>query len=588
MAKRPPSVEASRLRAARIGVLLILAAFVFALVRIQIIDAPQINKISMDRRSNTVTIPAMRGDIVDANGKVLATTVMSYDINVDPLLVAPYTTTVDGKQVTYTVQDATNQLAYIINLDPTVVAAKLKGTSHYSQVAKQVDGATYLRIKRLGIPWVYPQALPHRIYPNGALAGNLLGFVGSDGKALEGLELSENKCLAGVDGQETYQRGGVDGIRIPGTAAVAVAPKNGGTLKLTIDSDLQYYAQQVMAKYVRDERADWGSAIVVEAKTGKILAAAEVPSVDPNAYWTTSADARSARIFRTTFEPGSTIKTVTAATAIDQGVATPTSHVLAPQTTFVLNHFRISDSHLHPTEKLTLQGILIESSNTGIIQIGIKVPYETRAAYWAKFGLGSRTAVNYPGEGSGIVHNTAPDGVSVYTSMFGQAMTVTPVQTAYIYQTFANGGVRLSPQLMSTCTAADGTVTQVQKPQTATRVIKPSTARQIVNMLEGDIVQKGGVGSTAAIPGYRLGGKSGTAQIADGKGGYGALHAISFIGMAPAENPQYVLAVTIYKPRTVSNSIGATPPFKAIMEQILRMYRVPPSTSQSPVIPAHW
>jgi len=343
-----------------------------------------------------------------------------------------------------------------------------------------------------------------------------------------------------------------------------------------------------MAKYVRNERADWGSAIVVEAKTGKILAAAEAPTVDPNAYWAVSADARSARVFRTTFEPGSTIKTVTAATAIDQGVATPLTQVVAPQSTKVLGNFRISDSHLHPTEHLTLQGILIESSNTGIIQIGIKVPYALRADYWKKFGLGSRTSVGYPGEGSGIVHQTAPDGASVYTSMFGQAMTVTPVQTAYIYQTFANGGTRLPAQLLDTCTAADGSVSKVGTPGTPVQVIKPSTARQIVDMLENNVTQKGGVGSTAAIPGYRIGGKSGTAQIANPQGGYGVLHAISFIGVAPAENPEYVVAVTIYKPRTVDNSIGATPPFRAILEQVLRTYRVPPSTTKSPIINAHW
>jgi len=557
------------------------------LVEYQVVEAPSINAESLSRRSITTTIPAIRGDIVDRNGKILATTDISYNINVDPTLVLPFNRSVNGVDTQISVDQVTQELAAALKMQPQDVAAKLKGTSHFSQVAKEVDGITYLKIKQLGIPWVYTEQVPHRVYPNGALAGSLLGFMGADNTPLEGLEYSQNKCLAGVNGNETFQRG-VDGIKIPGTADVKVAPQNGGTLKLTIDADLQYYAQQVMAQYVRSERADWGSAIVVEAKTGKILAAAEAPSVDPNNPTGVTADNRSSRIFRATFEPGSTIKTVTAATAIDQGVATPTSQVIAPQTAYVLGNYRISDSHQHPNERLTLQGILIESSNTGIIQIGIKVPYATRYNYWQNFGLGTPSQIGFPGEAGGEVHATAPDGASVYTSMFGQAMTVTPLQTAFIYQTFANGGVRLSPQLLSSCTAADGTVSAAQKVAAPVRVLKTSTASQIVAMLENNVVQKGGVGSTAQIPGYRIGGKSGTAQIADGKGGYGLLHAISFIGVAPAEDPQYVLAVTIYKPRTVSNSIGATPPFKMILEQVLRMFRVPPSTGKTPNIPARW
>jgi cell division protein FtsI (penicillin-binding protein 3) len=411
--------------------------------------------------------------------------------------------------------------------------------------------------------------------------------MSKDGRPLEGLELAQDKCLAGIDGKETYERG-VDGIKIPTSRQITTAPKNGGTLKLSIDSDLQYYAQQVMAHYVLKERADWGSAVVVEAKTGRILTAAEYPSVDPNNFTVFNDADRRSRIFQATFEPGSTLKTVTAATAIDQGVATPTTQVIAPQSTTVAGGYRISDSHVHPTEHLTLQGVLIESSNTGIIQVGKRVPYATRFDYWKKFGLGERTAVNFAGEGSGIIHENT-DGVSIYTTMFGQAMTVTPIQTAFLYQTIANMGVRLSPELLLDCKSATGKVTPAENKIKPVRVLKPSTARQVISMLENNVTQKGGVGSTAAIPGYRIGGKSGTAQIAKDNGvGYISLHAISFIGMAPAEDPQYVLAVTIYKPRTVSNSIGATPPFKDILQQVLRTYRVPPSTTKSPNIPAKW
>jgi len=587
MKNRPTSVDDIRLRRLMAVVMVLAVIFGLRLVQFQIVEAPKINAESFAKRAVTTTIPAMRGDIVDVHGKVLATTVLAYDVNVDPTMVAPFDRTVAGATSTISVQQATVEIADILKVQPAELAPKLLGTSHYSNLFKQANGSQYRRLTALDIPWLFFEAVPHRIYPNGALAGNLLGFMSNDGRPLEGLELAQDKCLAGVDGKETYERG-VDGIKIPTSRQIAVAPQNGGTLKLSIDSDLQYYAQQVMAHYVQKERADWGSAVVVEAKTGRILTAAEFPSVDPNNFTATPDANRRSRIFQATFEPGSTLKTVTAATAIDQGVATPTTQVIAPQSTFVAGGYRISDSHVHTTEHLTLQGVLIESSNTGIIQIGKRVPYETRFNYWQKFGLGERTAVNFAGEGSGIIHQTT-DGVSVYTTMFGQAMTVTPIQTAFLYQTIANMGVRLSPELLLNCKSATGKVTPAENKIKPVRVLKPSTARQVISMLENDVTQKGGVGSTAAIPGYRIGGKSGTAQIAKDNGiGYVSLHAISFIGMAPAEDPQYVLAVTIYKPRTVSNSIGATPPFKDILQQVLRTYRVPPSTTKSPNIPAKW
>jgi cell division protein FtsI (penicillin-binding protein 3) len=221
-----------------------------------------------------------------------------------------------------------------------------------------------------------------------------------------------------------------------------------------------------------------------------------------------------------------------------------------------------------------------------MVQVGIKVPKTVRYDYLKKFGLGQKTAVNFEGESGGILNPpNLWDGLTNYTSQFGQGLAVTPIQTAMLYETIANMGVRSSPQLVSGCRQANGALVTTPVPAPVT-VLKPSTARSVIDMLE-KVVEQGPIGKTAQIPGYRLAGKSGTAQIKDGKG-YGYRYAISFIGMAPADNPRYVLATTIYKPRTVDNSIGVTPPFKAIMEQILRAYRVPPSTTKSANIPTEW
>ncbi|MFM5905057.1 MAG: peptidoglycan D,D-transpeptidase FtsI family protein [Micrococcales bacterium] len=589
MRNQPPSQEVMRLRRVSLVVGLVLCAFAFRLLQFQIIQAPEINKVSFDKRSVTHTVPAVRGSIVDAQGNVLARTVLSYDINVDPSMVSPFTRKVNGFETQVTVEQAAQELATLLKVDVAEISKKLVGTSRYANLKRSVDALTFTKIRALDIPWVFDEKLQSRVYPNGALAGNLLGFMGQEGKPLEGLELQENKCLAGVDGLETYEKGAKDGIKIPASARVQVEAKDGGSLILSINSDLQYFAQQVMTKYVRDEKADWGSAVVVEVKTGKILAAAESPSVDPNDFLAVDSQNRRSRIFQFGFEPGSTIKTLTAATAIDQGKASPLTQVKAPQSIVMpgTDGFRIKDSHDHPTQRLTLTGVLRDSSNTGIVQVGAAVPYSIRYDYWKRFGLGARTAVDFAGESSGIIHGpTAPDGVSNYTTMFGQAMSVTPIQTAFIYQTIANGGVRLSPQLILGCKRPDGTVDPVEKLSPPVQAISPDTAKQTIAMLE-KVVEDGPIGRTAAIPGYRIAGKSGTAQIKDGNG-YGYRYAISFIGMVPADNPKYVLAVTIYKPRTVSNSIGATPPFKAIMEQILHTYRIPPSTTKSAPLSSTW
>ena len=565
----------------------IAAGIVLQLFNIQIIQAPKLNDDSKKALGVTTTLPALRGDIVDRNGKVLATTVYAYDVNVNPSAVAPFNRKVNNMDVQISVDQGAAELASVLKIDVAEIAPKLVGTSQYANIVKAAPALTAKRVAALDIPWVDTRAVIKRIYPNGALAGNLIGFMGSEGTALEGLELSQNKCLAGVDGQESYEKG-VDGIKIPQSKVVTKAAQNGGTLMLSIDSDLQYYAQQIMTKYVRNERAEWGSAVIVEAKTGQVLAAAEAPTVDPNDPGKTAAANRGSRVFQALFEPGSTLKTVTAAITIDQGKATPETRVVAPYRLWVLNHTTdITDSHLHGNDKLTLTGVLRDSSNTGIVKIGQVVPYATRYNYWQKFGLGKRTAVNFNGEGSGILHGPqAPDGLTDLVSMFGQGMSVTPMQTAFLYQTIANGGVRLDPQLLMGCKQADGSVTSLEKVGPGVRAISAATARSTVDMLE-KVVEQGGIGRTAGIAGYRIAGKSGTAQIKDGAG-YGIRHAISFIGMAPADDPKYVLAVTIYKPKTVSNSIGATPAFKAIMQQILYAYRVPPSTTKSANIATEW
>jgi cell division protein FtsI (penicillin-binding protein 3) len=341
-----------------------------------------------------------------------------------------------------------------------------------------------------------------------------------------------------------------------------------------------------MAATVRRLKADWASAIVIEAKTGRILAAAEAPSVDPNRPGAVAEQNRHTRIFQSAFEPGSILKAVAAATAIDDGKATPLTRVTAPDRLRMPWGQYINDSEIHAPEKLTLTGVLKVSSNTGLVQIGGKVDSATRYEYMKKFGMGSRSGVNFEGESSGQLSNYKTwDKMTDKVVMFGQGVSLTPIQTAGIYQAIANKGVRLSPILVEGCRDKDGNTTRTAV-DAPVRVISETSASQTMDMLE-KVVEQGPIGRTARIQGYRVGGKTGTAQIAEGKG-YGRLHAVSFVGIAPAEDPQFIVAVTAYKSRTVSNSLGATPGFVSVMKQVLKTYAIHPSTTKSKKLATNW
>lgn len=583
-----PGNPTKRRRLYAVALVVIGLLFGTRLVFFQVIDAGSINKVSKENRQKTRTIKALRGDILDASGRILAHSVYRYDINAAPVNVGPVLVTKNGQEVTMTVDEQADAVARILRMNKADVLARISGTGLYANIAKSVSAAQYSRLQKLNLPWMFYDPILARTYPEGAATGSLVGFVGVDGKPLAGIELEMNSCLAGVDGQETFDRG-TDGIRIPNSAVVKQQAENGKAVRLTINSNLQYLAQNQLYAEVRKYRANWATAIVVEVKTGKILVAAEAPTVDPNNFGAATDDERRARIFETSFEPGSTMKTITAATLIDTGRGTPTTKTVAPYSTR-FSWGVVSDSHHHPTEKLTLTGVLRDSSNTGIINIGQVIPRKTRYDYMKKFGFGQKTSLNFPGEASGLLRPWDQwDGATDKVSMFGQGVSVTPIQMAMAYQAIANHGVRYQPTLVDGCIDAKGNVSKLTT-GAPTRVLSDSTATQTLAMLE-KVVQYGGIGQTAGygLSSWRVGGKSGTAQIqADNGHGYGYLHAVSFIGMAPVEDPQYVVAVTFYKPRTISTSLGATPSFRYIMKKTLLTYGVPPSTTVSKPIQMDW
>ena len=574
-----------RLGAFAVFLFLMVAVLGFRLVDFQVVRAAEIQKQSLETRKITQTISSLRGDILDSSGHVLAKTVFRYDVNVAPKHVGPVFQTIDGVRTERSVDEIAMDLSQLLGIDYGELVLKLEGDSEYSNLAKTVNAEIYNAIRDMNVPWVFFDQFEDRLYPMGAVAGNILGFVGNDGTPLAGLERQYNTCLAGIDGQETYERS-AEGVRIPSSSQTSQPTENGGALNLTIDANLQFFAQQVLADTVNNLSAEWASAIVLEVGTGKILAAAEAPTVDPNDPAAVESADRGSRIFQAAFEPGSIMKALSAAMVLDTGTADEYDTVAAPDRMQLdFDNEYIKDSFSHEDFTLSLAGVLRYSSNTGMTTFASQIDRKVRYDYLQKFGFGTVSPLMFEGESSGILHPVSEwDEMTNLVTTFGQGISVTSLQMAYAYQAIANGGVRLDPLLVDSCLNEDGTVAY-EPTQQATRVVSTASANLDLELME-KVVEFGGVGKTAAIPGYRVAGKTGTAQLKDGSG-YGEEYAISFYGIAPAEDPKFVVGITIYKPEGVSNSSQATPPFKAIMQQALKHYRIPPSTSESRSVPSN-
>ncbi|BDI22398.1 penicillin-binding protein 2 [Herbiconiux sp. L3-i23] len=590
----PRRIARRRLVLAALLVFVLVAVFVIRLVDIQVVRAETLNEQAVDKRSIPETILGTRGDIYDSTGVMLADSVLRYDITASPK-------TAVASEVTPEI--AADQLGPILGQNPADIVKALRDAvaadpdSDYLYIAKKVDVDAFEKIRELEIPWLYFQSQPSRTYPNGAVAGNLVGFVGSDNEPQAGLELSEDACLAGTDGSEVYERS-EDGVRIPGSTVTTKQAENGDDLVLTIESDLQWYVQQTLAKYAQQYGAKWGVVVVQEVKTGKLVAVADYPTVDPNnvdagLQEVPDGSSLGSRAFTAPFEPGSTFKTMTTASLLDAGLISPSTHVTAPYRYTTADGADVNDSEFHGTLNLTTTGMLIESSNTGMSQLGLLMSPEQRYDYMLKFGLGERTEVDFGAEATGYLgEDWDEDGIPDWdpqtnlASMFGQGITLSAVQVASIYQTIANGGVRMPVSLVAGCRLPDGTLTDAA-PTEGTRVISESAARTTVDMLE-NVATKGWLANQVEIPGYRVAIKTGTAQQPDGNGGYSKSYLVSMAGTAPADDPQYVVSVNLADPVNMNTSGATAPIFRDVMTQVLKAHEVVPSGSSSPDLPAEF
>lgn len=576
----------------------VIVVFVVKLVDIQVVRADTLSADSLGNRSIAQAVYGSRGDILDANGKVLAGTVMRYHVTLSPKNAADFTrVTEDGdgkpRKVDVTVAQAAAEIGALTGqtgdsiLAVITEALKDDPESDFAFVAKNVDVKVFRAVANLDIPWVYFKKSPSRAYPNGAVAGNLVGFVSGNGEAQAGLELGEESCLASTNGEEVYERG-ADGVRIPGSSSTMTEATDGNDVLTTIDADLQWFTQQTLAEQAQATGADWGTVVVQDAKTGKLLAVADYPSVDPNnVNGTEDPEDRGSRAFAASFEPGSTFKALTTASVIDAGAATPTSKVVAPYRYLPSNGANINDSSGHGDDRLTLTGVMIASSNTGMSKFGEMLSDRQRYDYITKFGVGTETEVGFPSEDSGILHPYEEwDNQTQYATMFGQGLSTTALQVASIYQTIANDGVRMPVRLVEGCRHADGTVTE-QPVTEGSRVISPEAAQSTSEILEM-VYQKGWLAKKWEIPGYRVAAKTGTAQVSNGQGGYSKGYLVSVSGFAPADDARFVVSVSLQDPVNMNSSAASAPIFQKVMSQVLKKYRAVPSGEPAPALPANW
>lgn len=579
-----------RLAVTVIAVFVIIGVFVIRLVDIQIVRAEDLNAEASQRRTFEVTTYGVRGSIVDKNGEVLADSVERFDITAAPNIVdlAETSMIVDGTRVDVPTTQAIQAIADLTASDAAVIYNALIADpeAKWALIVKSVTLEVFKQVKDLGIPWVFSELRPARSYPDGAVAGSLVGFIGTDGP-LAGTEYSENDCLAGVNGTSTYEAS-ADGVRLPGSTIVQVQPKDGGTIHLTIDSNLQWYAQQALAQEGAALGADWAAATIVEVKTGKIVAAADWPSVDPNNLDTVDEFGGGSRIFAAPYEPGSIIKPATFAALLDAGKITPSTPVTVPgrYTEGLPEGSSIKDSWAHGELRLTATGVLMNSSNIGTAILAQLLTKKVRHDSLEAFGFNSETEVGFNGESSGsVLPLEQVDAITNLTQQFGQGMSATNAQIASMYQTLGNGGVRLPLSLVSSCELPDGTLTQ-QPSTTGTRVVSEYAAQTTVEMMES-VASQGALKNVLTIPGYRVAAKTGTAEVAV-NGSYGSDRIVSVAGLVPAEDPQYAIVVTFAKPDTMRTSAAAAPAFNAIMKQVIKTFRITPSTVQAPALPTTW
>jgi cell division protein FtsI (penicillin-binding protein 3) len=528
----------------------------------------------------TVELPAERGRILDRNGRPLADSVDGRMVVADPV------------QTRTTAPALARILAKRLHIDYfSTLHALTRKDSRFAYVARRVPAELAVRVVNevtdAGYKGLATRNDPLRSYPDHDIAANLVGFMGTDGP-LAGLELSFNKELAGTDGTETYEVGA--GNRIPLGHSSVVPAKNGTDLHTTIDEDLQFYTQRVLRQTVLGSGGESGFAVVLDRRSGEVLSLADYPTYDASNPTASPAKDRNSLAMTSPYEPGSVEKVLTLSGLIDAGKVTDRTRLLVPGALPSGDRI-IHDWFAHGPIKLTLAGVIAQSSNIGTAKSSRLFRPGQLRSYLTKFGLGQRTDIGVNGETPGLLPTDAQwNGMLQDRIAFGQSVSVNGVQMAAAINTIANGGVRVAPSLIQgRATTNTGQVVGTDE-ATSHRVVSKNAAHQMTQMMERVVDPNAGVAPAAQVPGYVVAGKTGTAQrVGDKCGCYNGQFTVSFAGFAPADDPRFTVYVVVQRPTNGGGGGSvAGPAFSKIMSFALRRYGVAPSGAQPSHLPTTW
>jgi cell division protein FtsI (penicillin-binding protein 3) len=548
------------------------------LVQLQGIEAARYRNMSQQQRVATQTIPAVRGEIVSSDGAILAMTMRTATVYADPPLIRKSTT----------FKAVAAKLAGLLHMNPATIAGLLRHPSSpdYVKLKESVIASTADAVSKLGLPGIALTPTYQRAYPGGSLAAPPVGFVRTSPRSglmtgVGGLEQAYNSLLEGRGGRVVYEQG-TNGQPIPGTESTVKEAVPAGDLRLTIQSDIQWKAEQECALQVARTRAKNCTVVVMQPSTGKILAFAQYPTFNPAApasMWATRDIA-----VENVFAPGSTAKVITAAAAFKYAGMKPDTSFVVPDA--IRWHGAVyHDAEVHKTQRYTIAGIIAHSLNDGMIQVAAHVKPEDQYHMFRAFGIGSYSGLRLPGESRGVIAPpqlwTGGASNTRYQLSFGQSVSVTAIQMASVYATIANGGVRVTPTLVAGHTTSDGDYVRSLRPASR-RVISRRTAGELMRILEQVPLIYNQAGQPwGLIPGYTVAAKTGTAQ--EPRNTYGS----SFIGIAPATSKGLVVAVNLQDPRKGSyfGIDVAGPVFNAVMKFALASMKIPPHGAHVPAVP---
>jgi cell division protein FtsI (penicillin-binding protein 3) len=530
--------------------LVLLAAVTVRAVWIGTVRAGALKKRALTQQVEQLSVPGRRGTILDRHGAELAVSEDAVTVFANPFLIKD------------PVRTASRLAPLVGRPEPELLETLSDRRRGFVYLRRKLAPALGARVERLHIEGIGTLVEPKRTYPQGTLAAQLIGTVGTDNYGLAGLEQSRDGTLRGRDGKRRLVK---DALGEPVSIVEIRRAEAGKDLRLTIDAALQARAESVLADVGRTFRPRGATALVLDPRTGAALAVANWPPVDPGQPGAAPAYARQDRAVAASYEPGSTFKAFTVAGALQERLITPSTTFDLPPTIRVADR-EIGEAHPRGPTRLTVADIVAQSSNVGSVRIGLELGKERFARWVSRFGFGRRTGVELPGEAAGIVPRPRDYyGSSMGNLPIGQGLAVTPLQMAAAYTAIANHGLLREPYV----------VEGGRRP--ARRVLSPRTADQLSTMLEG-VLGPGGTAPEAQIPGYRLAGKTGTAEKPDGQGGYSKYKFVaSFIGFAPARNPRLLVAVMVDEPKgEIYGGVVAAPAFEKIMEFALPYLRIPP------------